>query len=162
MDTLTYRVSPPTSLSRRALVALAVEHGEAADDQARRISLREGERAFECLRRTGEYDLWLIHWGPNSGTPLHDHGDSAGALYVVEGELVERRPRRVGSRGLKRRKLLPYEVRSMSVEHVHSIANESATTATTVHVYSPPLWVMSHYEVGDRAGLRVVHRELVT
>ena len=36
-----------------------------------------------------DHDTWLIGWDSFQGVDLHDHGGSAGALYVVEGELLE-------------------------------------------------------------------------
>src|SRR5450631_3388941 len=91
-------------LNRRLLAAIAVEYSRqtglgAGPEPA------AGERTFECVRRTDSYDLWVIHWGPGSGTPMHDHGDSSGALLVVDGTLVERVPSSDGS-GRVRRKVL--------------------------------------------------------
>ena len=34
--------------------------------------------------------VWLLSWLPQQGTPLHDHGTSAGAFSVVRGTLTER------------------------------------------------------------------------
>jgi len=34
--------------------------------------------------------VWLLSWLPEQGTPLHDHGTSAGAFSVVRGTLTER------------------------------------------------------------------------
>ena len=34
--------------------------------------------------------VWLLSWLPDQGTPLHDHGTSAGAFAVVRGTLTER------------------------------------------------------------------------
>ena len=37
-----------------------------------------------------EAQVWLLSWLPEQGTPLHDHGTSAGAFTVVRGTLTER------------------------------------------------------------------------
>ena len=50
----------------------------------------------------------------------------------------------------------------MSAAHVHEVVNESATVATSVHAYSPPLRAMRHYDIDAGARLRVVRHELVT
>src|SRR3954471_20309648 len=34
--------------------------------------------------------IWLLTWLPGQGTPLHDHGHSAGAFAVARGTLTER------------------------------------------------------------------------
>ena len=147
-------------LTPKQLAVLAREYG-AGPGVGAHVPLRPGERAFECVERTESYDLWLIRWAPNSGTPLHDHGDSAGAVYVVGGELVELRPGRVRTHALHRKTVGATEHHLMSAAHVHSVANVQSVTATSVHAYSPPLDVMHHYEVGADRGLRVIHRELV-
>ena len=49
----------------------------------------------------------------------------------------------------------------MPASHVHEVANESDVTAASIHVYSPPLEAMHHYELTDESELRVMRRELV-
>src|SRR4051812_42813201 len=73
-----------------------------------------GERAFECVLRTDTHDVWLIHWAPGSGTPMHDHGGSAGVISVIAGALVERRPRRLRFGRARRRVLRALERRIMA------------------------------------------------
>ena len=41
--------------------------------------------------------VWLLTWLPGQGTPLHDHGGSAGAFAVVRGTLHERVGAREGA-----------------------------------------------------------------
>ncbi|HEV7722255.1 MAG TPA: hypothetical protein VGO60_13270, partial [Iamia sp.] len=41
------------------------------------------------LLATESYEAWVICWADEAIVDLHDHGDAAGALVVVEGELVE-------------------------------------------------------------------------
>src|SRR5579871_2269404 len=52
-----------------------------------------GRRPVRLLA-TDRYEAWVIGWKPGQGVDLHDHGPSAGALAVVEGELTELVPRR--------------------------------------------------------------------
>ena len=47
------------------------------------------ERRFELLELTDDLEIWAIHWPQGRGLDLHDHGGSAGALWVVEGSLEE-------------------------------------------------------------------------
>ena len=70
------------------LVSLAIEAGE-TEGYSALAEPGPGERSFACVLSTPAYDVWLIRWGPRSATALHDHGDSAGAVYVLAGELVE-------------------------------------------------------------------------
>ena len=92
---------------------------------------------------------------------LHDHGGSAGALYVVEGELVEQRPNPAGVGRPLRRTLRALDHRPMSATHVHEVANVSDAGAASIHVYSPPLETMQHYEMTDDSQIRTVRREVV-
>lgn len=142
------------------LARIALEYSRELAGSAR-PALEPGERAFECVLRTDTYDVWLIHWGSGSGTPMHDHGRSAGVLSVIDGALVERRPRRFRWGRLRQRVLRALEWQIMTPAHVHEIVNESAAPATSVHVYSPPLEVMYHYEVAAGVAPRVIHRELI-
>ena len=118
-----------------------------------------GARASVRLDAGESHDVWLIRWGPGSTSGLHDHGGAAGAFCVVEGSLVERM---VAPRGRAHRVVRPVEHRPMSTEHVHEVLNTSGAVATSVHAYSPPLRTMRHYEIDDRATLRVVRNETVT
>ena len=93
-------------------------------------------------------DVWLISWTSDQGTELHDHGGSAGAFTVVEGELTEsvwegtracgalaERPRAVG------------ETVVFGTRYVHDVVNRAGGTAVSVHAYSPPLALMHYYDV---------------
>ena len=54
------------------------------------------ERWFTRLAAHADHDVWLIGWDSYQGVDLHDHGGSSGALYVVDGELLETATRREG------------------------------------------------------------------
>jgi len=155
VETATTLPLPP-----RLLSAIAIDHAFTAnfaivDDP------RPGERASVRVCRSATHDIWLIRWSPGSRTELHDHGGSTGAIYVVDGELVEHRPNPAGGDRTFPRTLRALDHRPMAASHVHAIANESSLAAASVHVYSPPLEAMHHYEVTDDAGLRTVRREIV-
>jgi predicted metal-dependent enzyme (double-stranded beta helix superfamily) len=148
-------------LPPRLLAAIALDHADVArfDDVARPAPF---ERTFARVQRTATYDVWLIRWGQHSRASLHDHGDSAGVLGVVAGELVEYQPNPEARGHMSRRVLRRSARRLMSPSHVHEVVNESPVVAASVHVYSPPLDVMHHYEIAD-ANLRIVpsaHRAL--
>jgi predicted metal-dependent enzyme (double-stranded beta helix superfamily) len=106
------------------------------------------------------HDVWLLRWGPQSRASLHDHGDSAGVLCVVDGELVEYQPDPGGHGHTLRHTFRRSDRRTMAPSHVHEVVNESPDVAASVHVYSPPLDVMHQYETAGR-NLRVVHRVLI-
>src|SRR5580692_21522 len=46
-------------------------------------------RRWELLASSETFEAWVIGWPPGGTLELHDHGDSAGAVVVAGGELVE-------------------------------------------------------------------------
>jgi len=152
-------LAPLCPLPERLLASFAADYSSSARFEVV-PDPPPGERTSARVLRRAAYDIWLIRWGAGSRTVLHDHGGSAGALYVVAGDLVEHHPHPGFGRTL-RRELRERDRRAMPASHVHEVANESETTAASIHVYSPPLEVMHHYESADEAGLRVMRREAV-
>jgi mannose-6-phosphate isomerase-like protein (cupin superfamily) len=93
---------------------------------------------------TESYEVWLIGWSPGQSVELHDHGDAAGAFAVVEGELVEVVVD--ADRDLRRHVIAVGGSRTVPVGQIHDVLNLSEATATSIHVYSPPLSTMTHYD----------------
>jgi hypothetical protein len=147
-------------LPPRLLSALAIKHASIARFEEIPEPL-PGDRGSSRVFCSETHDIWLIRWGAGSRTELHDHGDSAGALYVVGGELVEHRPNPAGRGRSLRRVLRQLDDRPMAPTHIHEIANESDTVATSVHVYSPPLTAMHHFDFTPDSELRMIRREVV-
>lgn len=95
-------------------------------------------RVYERLWRDDEVEVWLICWaGEDHDTGMHDHGDSAGALAVVSGELVEERLLADGR--TLRRHLRPGARLAFPHDHVHRVRGVDAGPAVSIHAYSPPL-----------------------
>lgn len=106
-------------------------------------------------------DIWLISWAPGHATELHDHGGSLGALTLLSGSLDEFR---WDGEQLRRRRLDAGDQAGFPLGWVHDVvwAPGSPPTGPTlsVHAYSPPLTVMSYYEVTGRSTLRKQRTEL--
>jgi hypothetical protein len=131
-----------TALTRRvAAEVLAGCHDVAIDPE---------RRCYRRLRSDDTVDVWLIGWATGQATELHDRGDSLGALTVVSGVLSERRwaPHH---RGIRDRLLRAGRSQGFRLGHVHDVVNPSSMSAVSVHAYSPPLTVMSYYEVDGAA-----------
>ena len=131
-----------TALTRRvAAEVLAGRHDVAVDPD---------RRSYRRLRSDDTVDVWLIGWASGQATELHDHGDSLGALTVVSGVLSEQRwaPHRAG---IQVRLLRAGRSQGFRLGHVHDVVNLSSMSAISVHAYSPPLTVMSYYEVDAAA-----------
>jgi hypothetical protein len=92
--------------------------------------------------------IWVLSWLPGQGTPLHDHGRSAGAFAVVRGELAERVVS-AGPSGVHEvtARLGVDRLRQFGAHYVHQVTNEDAEPAVSVHVYTPRLTVMNTYRV---------------
>jgi predicted metal-dependent enzyme (double-stranded beta helix superfamily) len=96
------------------------------------------------LIATERYEVWVIGWTTGQSVRVHDHGDSAGALVVTEGELTEVVPR--GDGGVGEAALAPGRLRHLPVGTVHDVVNRAPAPATSIHVYSPPLTTMTYYD----------------
>jgi len=125
------------------------------------------DRWFTLLHGDDEVDIWLISWAPGHPTELHDHGGSLGALTLLSGSLDEFR---WDGERLRRRRLEAGDQAGFPLGWVHDVVwaptagavsgPSSAGSTLSVHVYSPPLTVMSYYEVTEQHTLRRRRTEL--
>ena len=115
------------------------------------------DRRFELLEAADDFEVWVIHWPAGGQLDLHDHGGSAGALWVRSGTLVEG----VLMDGrVRRRRVRSGHGTSFGPSHVHDVVNRGPGPATSVHAYSPPLASMTFYrsERGRLAADRTDYR----
>ena len=107
---------------------------------------RGGPGSFELLWRNDYSEAWLNTWWEARDTGFHDHGGSCVGVFVIEGRAANEAltvggPRRVRSYG-------PGESFAFRADGIHRMDHEAG--AVTVHVYSPPIVSIGHYElVGD-------------
>jgi mannose-6-phosphate isomerase-like protein (cupin superfamily) len=123
---------------------------EVADNPATwqtEVRFAADERWWTRLHSDESVDIWLLTWVRDTGTDLHDHGDSAGAFTVVSGLLEEVRPGVDGSLAVT--KIQVGEVREVERGAVHDVRSPSRTPAISIHAYSPPLREMTFYEQRD-------------
>jgi Cysteine dioxygenase type I len=91
----------------------------------------------------------VISWLPGQATGFHDHGGSAGAFAVVWGTLMERRV----AGGTLTGQVLAKPVgaggsRAFGPRYIHDVRNAAASAvAVSVHAYSPPLPLMTRYDL---------------
>lgn len=115
-------------------------------------------RWYTRLHTDDEQDVWLISWAAGETTELHDHGSSIGALTVLTGALHEYRW--TGTE-LRQRQLDAGGQAAFPLGWVHDVVAADASQQTlSVHAYSPPLTVMSYYEVTAQQTLRRTRTEL--
>ena len=110
-------------------------------------------RHYVQLYRDLHVDVWLICWSNLQDTGFHDHDVSAGAVHVVEGDLVEDRFEycRDGFREVSVRRESG-AVFDFEASHVHRVRHGGGLPAASIHVYSPALWRMGVYD-RDPSGL---------
>ena len=121
-----------------------------ARSAAQRIELdaldRRGEGSSELLWRDEHSEAWLNTWWEPRDTGFHDHGGSCVGVHVLEGRalsealVVGGAPRRVHTYGAG-------DSFSAPSTGIHRVDHERG--AVTIHVYSPRLREVGHYEVVD-------------
>ena len=139
----TPEVAAPTArgLELAALKDIAACMARRTITFADRVPVDPVQRTGMRLIGTDRYDVWLLRWPPGAGVSPHDHGDSAGAFSVVDGELTE--VRWLGG-ATEARSITPGKVITIERGIVHDVIG-GTISSLSVHVYSPPLTSMSYY-----------------
>lgn len=106
---------------------------------------RDGRGETVPLWRNAVSEAWLNTWWEARDSGFHDHDGSCGGVFVLEGSvrsesLVVGGPRRVVDHGAG-------ESFSFDGDAIHRV--DHLRGAVTVHVYSPPLRSIGHYELVD-------------
>jgi hypothetical protein len=121
-------------------------------------------RRWELVAASETFEAWIIGWPAGGVIALHDHGNSAGAVVVASGELVETylAENVDGSFTSQVRRMPTGSSWSMAGRYVHDVVNDAETPAVSVHVYAPRLTSMTHYRLnaGILSPERTVHYRL--
>jgi hypothetical protein len=117
-------------------------------------------RCWRTIAATDRFEAWVVAWPVGETVELHDHGDSAGAVVLVSGTLVET------SAGPDTRRR---DAASTSIQagghmafrpgHVHDFVNRGPGPALSVHVYSPALTSMTYFDWNERQRLVAVRTD---
>lgn len=162
-------LSAPTRLRQADLLHLTDQTADAVlsgrfDHVVPPAGVPTDDRWFVRLHGDDEVDVWLISWVPGHRTELHDHGGSLGALTLLSGSLDEFRWDGVH---LRRRRLEAGDQAAFPLGWVHDVVwaptaavHSPVDPTLSVHAYSPPLTVMSYYEVTAQQTLRRKRTEL--
>jgi Cysteine dioxygenase type I len=119
------------------LARAAAEHVDVSELE------REGTGSFELLWRDEHSEAWLNTWWEERDTGYHDHGGSCVGVYVLEG-----RARNEALVVAGRRHVSEYtrgDAFSFSGTGIHRMEHDRG--AVTIHVYSPPIREIGHYEI---------------
>jgi predicted metal-dependent enzyme (double-stranded beta helix superfamily) len=136
------------TLERAEMAALAREIGLREELWRPLVSHSANERTFAQLYRDPSLDVWLICWDNAQDTGYHDHDQSSGAVYVCEGVLHEDSFFRDAD-GWIREHSREHKAGGgfdFPPAHIHGVRHAGGPPATSVHVYSPALWRMGHYQ----------------
>ena len=142
------RLVADQDLDRTELRALAIEPGSQERFWLPFARHDPNERVYHQLYRDPSVDVWLICWMHRQDTGYHDHDRSSGAVYVCAGTLWEDFFQRQQD-GWIREQTRKHEAGSsfdFNATYIHGVRNEGTDPATSIHVYSPALWRMGHYE----------------
>ena len=107
---------------------------------------RGGKGSFELLWRNEHSEAWLNLWWEPRDTGFHDHSGSCVGVHVLEGRarnealVVGSGPRRISEYGAG-------ESFSFPGSGIHRMEHERG--AVTIHVYSPSIASIGHYDVVD-------------
>ena len=109
-----------------------------------------GERTYALVHRDESVELYLVCWMEGQDTGFHDHDESAAAIAVLRGAVVEERLS-VGSAVAA--ELGAGDSVSIAREAIHRVRHAGGEPAVTLHAYSPPLQRVGTYEVSAEGTL---------
>lgn len=126
---------------------MAIARHLASEPVVRDFSPDPASRCWKLIAESRTFAAWVIGWPPGGAIDLHDHGDSAGAVVIRRGSLLETRVVR------RDRHFLSLETSDLRAGDgarfdpgcVHDIVNVRDTLAVSVHVYAPRLRSMTYY-----------------
>lgn len=148
---MTWPSLPPHDLDRAELQALVDELAAAPELWREQVAFPDGERHYVSLHRDDHVDVWLLCWTRDNDTGWHDHDISSGAVRVIQGALAESNPRIGGEPAVR----VVGAGRSFAFgpEHIHRLTGEE-DRSVSIHAYSPPLWRLGQYTIGDDGLMR--------
>jgi predicted metal-dependent enzyme (double-stranded beta helix superfamily) len=142
-------VQPGRLLGARQLADLVRRLASSPAEWLTLVRLNPAGRWYERIHLDESHEVWVISWLPGQATGFHDHGGAAGAFAVVWGTLMERRV--VGGEATGQVLAKPVGaggVRAFGPRYIHDVRNAAASAvAVSVHAYSPPLSVMTRYDL---------------
>ena len=122
------------------------------EDVAEHVSFKPDLYQRGTVKKTGDYELLVVSWGPGQWSTLHDHFGSICAFRIVSGKATEIHFER-SSGGY----IFPAEtaihtegsVQSCSGAEIHQLCNLESQGLVSVHIYSPPLASGQTYSIEE-------------
>lgn len=107
---------------------------------------RGGEGSFELLWRDEHSEAWLNLWWEPRDTGFHDHSGSCVGVHVLEG-VARNEALAIGGGARRISEFGAGESFSFPGTGIHRMEHDSG--AVTIHVYSPPISAIGHYDIVD-------------
>jgi len=117
------------------------------------------ERVYDLVHRDEDVEVYVVCWMSGHDTGFHDHDDSAAAIAVVQGAIVEERLSVAGAVGGR---YGAGELVEVPPEAIHRVRHAGEAPAVTLHAYSPPLSRVGTYEIAPGGALLRHAREAET
>lgn len=146
-----YPVPPTRDLVVPELRALATWLGERPALWRPHVVHDPTQRTYHRLVSDAFVTVWLICWMPGHDTGFHDHDGSAGAVAVLDGEVVEERLRLLD--GPARAVYGAGDVLEFGPADIHRVRHHGTAPAVTIHAYSPALRRMGAYAEDEHGRL---------
>ena len=106
---------------------------------------RSGPGEAQLLWRNESSEAWLNLWWDPRDTGYHDHDGSGVGVYVIEGRAANEALALGGPPRM--REYGPGEAFAFDGDGIHRMEHDAG--AVTIHVYSPPIQSLGHYELVD-------------
>ena len=142
------------SLGEEELRAIVTDLARRPELWRRHVAHDPNQRRFTRLRIDEDLEVWLICWMDGQDTGLHDHGDSSGAVAVVQGAVHEERY--VNRTLAHELDFVEGETLTFSPTVVHRVRHSGNEPTVTLHAYSPPLHDSSAYAIDAHGRWRSV------
>jgi hypothetical protein len=150
---------PVGSLAHARLMELASRLTLDEELIERRTAFEPDAYARNLVCRTPDVELLVLCWRSGQSTAIHDHAGSLNAIRVHRGELTSRLYTRaataVPGRGpveLASEELVPAgALTGLDRDGIHQLVNLSDQDLVTIHLYAPPLKVVTLYSTADDA-----------
>jgi hypothetical protein len=133
-------------LTRDELRALVNDLATRTEVWRHEVAFSGDARHYACLHRDDHVDVWLLCWTRTNDTGWHDHDISAGAVRVVQGAINEHNPRIGGEHA--QATIGDGGSFHFGPEHIHRLTAARDDTVT-IHAYSPPLYRLGQYAIGE-------------
>ena len=108
------------------------------------------QRGVSLLKRDDQVEVWVLSWLPGQDTGYHDHGGSAAAIRVTQGEIFEERLTLAGPP--TGHTLGAGAIGVVPALHIHRVCHAGSVPSVSIHAYSPPLGDVGVYSA-DTNGL---------